>query len=337
MTIAPKPVVLTGDRTTGPLHLGHYVGSLRARVALQEEAEQYILLADAQAFTDNVGKHHKVTSNVIEVALDYLATGIDPLKSTIFIQSQVPELAELTALFMNFVTVSRLERNPTIKEEIRLRGLERDIPVGFLTYPVSQAADIAAFRATIVPVGEDQLPMIEQTNELVRRFNDSVGAQVLLECAAQVSAVGRLPGVDGKAKMSKSLGNAIELGASSDEIRAAVRRMYTDEHHLRVTDPGRIEGNIVFAFLDAFEPNASLVNELKARYRRGGLGDTEIKRLLEGRLQALIAPIRAERQRLAADRGAVMSILKRGTEKARQKAAATLGDVKRALGLAYFD
>ena len=332
-----KPVVLTGDRTTGPLHLGHYVGSLRARLALQETAEQYILLADAQALTDNVGRHRKVANNVLEVAFDNLAAGIDPSKSTIFIQSQVPELAELTALLMNFVTVARLERNPTIKEEIRLRGFERDIPAGFLAYPVSQAADITAFRATIVPVGEDQVPMIEQTNELVRSFNASVGAGILVECAAQVSAVGRLPGLQGKAKMSKSLGNSIELGASPDAISAAVKSMYTDEQHLRVLDPGRIEGNVVFSFLDAFEPDTNLVDDLKARYRKGGLGDTEIKRHLNEQLQVLLAPIRAERQRLASDPVAVMGVLKRGTERARQIAASTLGDVKRALGLSYFD
>jgi tryptophanyl-tRNA synthetase len=337
MASPSKPVVLTGDRTTGPLHLGHYVGSLRARVALQEQADQYILLADTQALTDNVGQHEKVARNVIEVASDYLAVGIDPAKSTVFIQSQVPELAELTVLLMNFVTVARLQRNPTIKEESRLKGFERDTPAGFLTYPVSQAADIAAFRATVVPVGEDQVPMIEQTNELVRRFNASVGADVLVECAAQVSATGRLPGVDGRTKMSKSLGNTIELKASPDAIRAAVRRMYTDKHHLRVIDPGQVEGNVVFAFLDAFDADTHHVNELKSRYRKGGLGDAEIKRLLEDRLQALLAPIRAERQRIAADPGAVMEVLKLGTERARQRAASTVGDVKRALGLSYFD
>jgi tryptophanyl-tRNA synthetase len=336
-TVTPKPVVLTGDRTTGPLHLGHYVGSLRARVALQDQTNQFILLADLQALTDNVGQHQKITSNVVEVALDNLAAGVNPEHSTIFIQSQVPELAELTSLLMNFVTVSRLERNPTIKEEIRLRGFERDIPAGFLAYPVSQAADISAFRATIVPVGEDQLPMIEETNELVRRFNASVGREVLIECTARVSAVGRLPGIDGKAKMSKSLGNTIALSASADEIRAAVKRMYTDGNHLSASDPGRVDGNVVFAFLDAFEPDCARVEELKARYKRGGLGDAEVKRLLDDRLQAVIAPIRAERQRLAADRSAVITVLKRGTEKAREKAATTLSDVKQSLGLSYFD
>ncbi len=331
-----KPIVLTGDRPTGPLHLGHYVGSLRARIALQSQAEQFIMLADAQALTDNVGQHDKVTSNVIEVALDYLAVGIDPSQSTVFIQSQVPELAELTVLLLSFVTVARLERNPTIKEEIRLRGFERDIPAGFLTYPVSQAADIAAFKATIVPVGADQIPMIEQTNELVRRFNASVGVEVLVECVAQLSAVSRLPGIDGKAKMSKSLGNAIALGATPDEIRAAVNRMYTDAEHLRAADPGRVEGNVAFLFLDAFEPDVDRVNAMKAHYRRGGLGDSVVKRFLDERLQALIAPIRAERNRLSADRSSVLEILKRGTEVARQRAAVTLDEVRRAMGLAYF-
>jgi tryptophanyl-tRNA synthetase len=335
-TVASKPVILTGDRTTGPLHLGHFVGSLRTRVEIQDRAEQFILLADLQALTDNVGQHQKVTSNVIEVALDNLAAGVDPSRSTIFIQSQVPELAELTALLMNFVTVARLERNPTIKAEIRQRGFERDIPAGFLTYPVSQAADITAFRATIVPVGDDQVPMIEQTNELVRRFNSSVGSKVLVECRAQRSRVGRLPGLDGKAKMSKSLGNTIHLGATPSEISAAVRAMYTDEHHLRVSDPGRVEGNVVFSFLDAFEPDGNLIEDLKARYRRGGLGDSHIKRLLESRLQDVIAPIRKERARLSVDCGAVMELLKFGTEKAREKSASTLHDVKRALGMSYF-
>ncbi len=335
-TASKKPIVLTGDRTTGPLHLGHYVGSLQSRVKLQEEAEQYLLLADAQAMTDNVGRHVKVSENVIEVALDYLAVGIDPAKSTIFIQSQIAELCELTQFLMNLVTVSRLERNPTIKEEIRLRGFERDIPAGFLTYPVSQAADITAFRATIVPVGEDQVPMIEQTNELVRRFNATVDADILVECSAMISSVGRLPGIDGKAKMSKSLGNSISLSATPDEISQAVKRMYTDPDHLRVQDPGKVEGNVVFAFLDAFEPDRAKVDELKAHYQRGGLGDSVVKKLLDERLQALIAPIRERRRQFEADRGEVLAILKQGTERARNTAAATLSAVKGALGLNYF-
>jgi tryptophanyl-tRNA synthetase len=335
-TASKKPIVLTGDRTTGPLHLGHYVGSLQSRVKLQDETEQYLLLADAQAMTDNVGRHVKVSENVVEVALDYLAVGIDPAKSTIFIQSQIAELCELTQFLMNLVTVSRLERNPTIKEEIRLRGFERDIPAGFLTYPVSQAADITAFRASIVPVGEDQIPMIEQTNELVRRFNATVDAEILVECSAMISSVGRLPGIDGKAKMSKSLGNSISLGATPDEISQAVKRMYTDPDHLRVQDPGKIEGNVVFAFLDAFEPDRAKVDELKAHYQRGGLGDSVVKKLLDERLQALIGPIRERRRQFEADRGEVLAILKQGTERARNTAAATLSAVKGALGLNYF-
>jgi tryptophanyl-tRNA synthetase len=332
---APKPVVLTGDRTTGPLHLGHYVGSLKTRQKLQDEAEQYILLADLQSLTDNVDRHHQVSQNVVEVAMDYLAVGIDPIKSTIFVQSQVPELAELSMLLLNFVTVARLERNPTIKEEIRLRQFERDIPAGFLVYPVSQAADITAFKATIVPVGEDQLPMIEQTNELVRSFNASVKQDVLVECSALLSSVGRLPGLDGKAKMSKSMGNGIRVSAEPDEIRKAVNSMYTDPGHLRVEDAGQVEGNVVFAFLDAFEPDAQLLAELKQRYRRGGVADSALKQLLNERLQAFIEPIRLRRHRLAMDRGEVIAVLRRGTSQAREKAASTVAAVKRALGFAY--
>ncbi|KUZ79327.1 tryptophan--tRNA ligase [Burkholderia ubonensis] len=336
MTHANRPTILTGDRTTGPLHLGHYIGSLRARVRLQHEARQFLLLADTQALTDNVGRHQKVTGNVVEVALDYLAVGIDPTKSTIVIQSQVPELAELTQYLLNLVTVARLERNPTIKEEIRLRGFERDIPAGFLTYPVSQAADITAFKATHVPVGDDQLPMIEQTNELVRRFNNTVDRPVLVECEALLSPVTRLPGIDGKAKMSKSLGNAIALGATPDEITKAVNSMYTDPYHLRVSDPGQVEGNVVFAFLDAFEPDTQKVDELKSRYRQGGLGDSVVKRVLNERLQSLIEPIRARRRELENDRAEVLAILRHGTMRAREVAGATLSEVKRALGLTYF-
>jgi tryptophanyl-tRNA synthetase len=337
MTHPARPIILTGDRTTGPLHLGHYIGSLRARVQMQHDATQFLLLADTQALTDNMGRRQRVTENVIEVALDYLAVGIDPALSTIVVQSQVPELAELSQYLLNLVTVARLERNPTIKEEIRLRGFERDIPAGFLTYPVSQAADITAFKATHVPVGDDQLPMIEQTNELVRRFNATVEQPVLVECEAVLSAVTRLPGIDGKAKMSKSLGNAITLGATPDEITRAVNDMYTDPNHLRVSDPGQVEGNVVFTFLDAFEPDVQKVDELKAHYRRGGLGDSVVKRVLDERLQALIEPIRARRREFEADKAEVMAILKRGTMHACDVAGATLAQVKRAMGLTYFD
>ncbi|AVY93223.1 tryptophan--tRNA ligase [Microvirgula aerodenitrificans] len=331
-----RPIVLTGDRTTGPLHLGHYIGSLVNRVALQDSHRQFLLLADAQALTDNMGNYLKVRDNVLQVALDYLAVGIDPAKSTIFIQSLVPELSELASYYLNLVTVARLERNPTIKDEIRLRGFERDIPAGFLTYPAAQAADITAFRATVVPVGEDQIPMIEQTNEIVRRFNASVGQEILVECKAVVPRVGRLPGFDGKAKMSKSLGNALPLGASPDAIRQAVKMMYTDPNHLRVEDPGQVEGNVVFTYLDAFEPDTAMVEDLKARYRRGGLGDMVIKKQLEARLQALLEPIRTRREDYARDPAQVMAILKDGTARAREAAAQTLDDVKRAMGLNYF-
>ncbi|MGI4849348.1 MAG: tryptophan--tRNA ligase [Janthinobacterium lividum] len=333
---APPAVILTGDRPTGPLHLGHYVGSLRARVALQHEVKQYVLLADLQALTDNVGNHRKVTDNIIEVALDYLAVGIDPAKTTIFIQSQVTELAELTLYLLNLVSVARLERNPTIKTEIRQRGFERDIPAGFLVYPVSQAADITAFKATMVPVGDDQIPMIEQTNELVRKFNSTVDQEVLVECEAVLSATARLPGIDGKAKMSKSLGNSIALGASADEISKAVKAMYTDPNHLRVEQPGKVEGNVVFSFLDAFDTDSAAVAELKAHYARGGLGDSVLKKRLTETLQEFLAPVRAARQQFGADRGEVLAMLKRGTDEARQRAATTLAQVKGAMGLHYF-
>jgi len=328
--------VLTGDRPTGPLHLGHYVGSLRARVELQHRHRQFVLIADTQALTDNMNDPAKVHRNVLEVALDYLACGIDPQLSTIFVQSQIAELAELSMLFLNLVTVSRLERNPTIRQEIRLRGFERDIPAGFLVYPAAQAADILAFKAGLVPVGDDQLPMIEQTNELAAKFNHLVGRPFFEPCQALVSSVSRLPGIDGKAKMSKSLGNALALGASSDDIRAAVRKMYTDPGHLRVSDPGQVQGNVVFSFLDAFDPHQAEVQALKDHYRQGGLGDSVLKRRLEDLLQALMAPIRERRQALAAEPGEVLEVLRQGTLKAREVAATTVGEVKRQLGLAYF-
>ncbi|NHZ96560.1 tryptophan--tRNA ligase [Massilia sp. CCM 8734] len=330
------PIILTGDRPTGPLHLGHYVGSLRNRVTYQRDYRQFIMLADAQALTDNMDDPSKVQRNVIEVALDYLATGIDPAQSTILIQSQIPELAELTFYYLNLVTVARLERNPTVKEEIRLRGFERDIPAGFLTYPASQAADITAFKAVLVPVGEDQVPMIEQTNEIVRRFNRIVNKEVLVEAKALVPEIGRLPGIDGKAKMSKSLGNTINLSASADEVRAAVKKVYTDPLHLRVADPGHIEGNIAFAYLDAFDPEKDALAEMKAHYQRGGLADSIVKARLEACLQEFLAPIRARRAELEKDRGHVMQILKEGTARAREVAAQTADEVKRAMGLSYF-
>jgi tryptophanyl-tRNA synthetase len=333
---AGVPIILTGDRPTGPLHLGHYVGSLRNRVAYQDQYRQFVMLADAQALTDNMDDIGKVHRNVVEVALDYLAAGIDPARSTVLIQSQIPELAELTFYYLNLVTVARLERNPTVKEEIRLRGFERDIPAGFLTYPASQAADITAFKASVVPVGEDQVPMIEQCNEIVRRFNRLAGSDILVECKAMVPEVGRLPGIDGKAKMSKSLGNTINLGASADEIRAAVKMVYTDPLHLRVSDPGHLEGNVAFIYLDAFDPDKEGLAEMKAHYTRGGLGDSVVKKRLEGILQELIAPIRARREEFARDRGAVLQMLKEGTARAREVAASTTDEVRKALGLSYF-
>lgn len=331
-----KAVILTGDRTTGPLHLGHYAGSLRNRVDLQHTHEQFLLLADLQALTDNAHDPEKVRRNVLEVAYDYLAVGIDPQVTTLCVQSALPALAELTVLYLNFVTVARLERNPTIKTEIQLRGFGRDIPAGFLCYPVSQAADITAFRATCVPVGEDQAPLIEQTNEIVRRLNRQVGYDLLPEAEAMISKVGRLPGVDGKAKMSKSLGNAIALSASSDDIRQAVRQMYTDPDHLRAADPGKVEGNVVFTYLDAFCEDVSLVEDLKQRYRQGGLGDMVVKRQLEDVLQALIAPIRERRSVYASDPEEVLRLLRAGTQRAAERTQATLDQVRCALGLFRF-
>jgi tryptophanyl-tRNA synthetase len=335
-TPATEPVILTGDRPTGPLHLGHFVGSLRNRVAYQDTYRQFVMLADAQALTDNMDDTGKVHRNVVEVALDYLAVGIDPARTTIFIQSQIPELTELTFYYLNLVTVARLERNPTVKEEIRLRGFERDIPAGFLTYPASQAADISAFKATLVPVGEDQIPMIEQTNEIVRRFNRVAQRDILVEAKALVPEIGRLPGIDGKAKMSKSLGNTINLGATADEIRAAVKKVYTDPLHLRVADPGHLEGNIAFLYLDVFDPDKAGLEEMKAHYVRGGLADSLVKARLEGILQELLAPIRARREELAQDRGYILQMLKEGTMKAREVAARTTDEVRAALGLSYF-
>ena len=332
------PTILTGDRPTGPLHLGHFVGSLRNRVAYQDTYRQFVMLADAQALTDNMDDIGKVHRNVVEVALDYLAVGIDPARTTILIQSQIPELTELTFYYLNLVTVARLERNPTVKQEIIQRGFERDIPAGFLTYPASQAADITAFKATVVPVGEDQIPMIEQCNEIVRKFNRSYGREqeVLVECKAIVPEVGRLPGIDGRAKMSKSLGNTINLGASADDIRAAVKQVYTDPLHLKVADPGHLEGNVAFIYLDAFDTDKAGLEEMKAHYTRGGLGDSVVKKRLEGILQEMLAPIRARREEFAKDRGQVLQILKEGTMKAREVAAQTTDEVRKALGLSYF-
>lgn len=322
-----REVVLTGDRPTGPLHLGHYAGSLRNRVVLQDVHQQTILIADLQALTDHASRPRDVRQHVLEVALDYLAVGIDPTVTTIALQSAIPELAELTVLYLNLVTLARLERNPTVRNEIELRGFARDIPAGFLVYPVSQAADITAFRATLVPVGDDQLPMIEQTNEIVRRLAGLAGRPVVPECRALLSTTPRLPGVDGR-KASKSLGNAIALSASPDEVRDKVRSMFTDPGHARASDAGRVEGNVVFAYLDAFDAQREEVEALKQRYRDGGLGDVFLKRRLEEVLQALLEPIRSRRAHFARDPATVLSIIRSGSERAQSVAASVLSDVR---------
>lgn len=344
-------IILTGDRPTGKLHIGHYVGSLRRRVELQNSGEFdeiFIMIADAQALTDNADNPEKVRQNIIEVALDYLACGLDPSKSTLFIQSQIPQLTELSFYYMNLVTVSRLQRNPTVKSEIAMRNFETSIPVGFFTYPISQAADITAFKATTVPVGEDQEPMIEQTREIVRKFN-SVYGEALVEpdiLLPDNQACLRLPGTDGKAKMSKSLGNCIYLSDSEDEVKKKVMSMYTDPNHLMVSDPGQVEGNTVFTYLDAFckdedfkeyLPDYKNLDELKEHYQRGGLGDVKVKRFLNSVLQAELEPIRKRRKEYEADIPYVYQILKEGSQKAAAAAAATLSEVKEAMKINYFD
>lgn len=346
-----KKIILTGDRPTGRLHIGHYVGSLRERVRLQNSGEFdeiYIMIADAQALTDNAEHPEKVRNNIIEVALDYLACGIDPEKSSIFIQSSVPELTELSFYYMNLVTLSRLQRNPTVKSEIKMRDFEMSIPVGFLTYPISQAADITAFEATTVPVGEDQEPMIEQCKEIVRKFNSIYGdtlvePEILLPQNKQCC---RLPGTDGKAKMSKSLGNCIYLSDTPDEIKTKVMSMFTDPDHLRIEDPGKVEGNTVFAYLDAFAtgdhfaeflPDYKNLDELKDHYRRGGLGDVKIKKFLIKVLQTELKPIYDRRLELAKDTDAVYEILRKGTQNAQAKAAQTLAKVRHSMQIDYFD
>lgn len=346
-----EKVILTGDRPTGRLHIGHYVGSLRRRVELQNEGDfkkMFVFIADAQALTDNIDNPEKVRQNVIEVALDYLACGLDPEKVTLFIQSQIPELCELSFYFMDLVSVSRLQRNPTVKSEIQMRGFESSIPVGFFTYPISQAADITAFRATTVPAGEDQKPMIEQATEIVRRFNYIYG-ETLVEPAIMLpnnAACLRLPGTDGKAKMSKSLGNCIYLSETADEVQKKVMSMYTDPEHIHVADPGHIEGNIVFTYLDAFcrpehferywNEYANL-DEVKAHYQRGGLGDMKVKRFLNNILQEELEPIRARRKEYEKDIPAIYDMLKKGCEEAREVAAQTLADVRRAMKIDYFN
>ncbi len=356
-------IILTGDRPTGRLHVGHYVGSLRRRVELQNSGEFdkiYIMIADAQALTDNADNPEKIRQNLIEVALDYLACGIDPSKCTIFVQSQVPELCELAFYYMNLVTVQRLQRNPTVKAEIQMRGFsdndtedtanqnKKGTPVGFFTYPISQASDITAFRATTVPAGEDQEPMVEQTREIVRKFNSTYGEtlvepEILLPTNA---ACLRLPGTDGKAKMSKSLGNCIYLSDTEEDVRKSIMSMFTDPDHLRVEDPGKVEGNTVFTYLDAFcrpehfasyLPDYANLDELKAHYRRGGLGDVKVKKFLNAILQEELKPIRERRQKFAQDIPAVYDMLKKGCEEARKAAASTLVDVRKAMQINYFD
>ncbi|MGH1426959.1 MAG: tryptophan--tRNA ligase [Arenicella sp.] len=326
-------IVLTGDRPTGKLHLGHYVGSLQNRLKLQEEFTQYVMIADVQALTDNFDNVTKIQDNVLEVAIDYLSVGLTPEKTTIFIQSHIPELYELTVFFLNLVTVSRLQRNPTVKEEIKQKGYEASIPAGFFIYPVSQAADITFAKATKIPVGDDQLPMIEQTNEIIRRFNKLYGKEVFPEVQALLSKKSRLVGLDGKAKMSKSLGNSITISASPDEIKKAVQKMYTDPNHLRVEDPGQVEGNVVFTYLDIFDPDQNELAELKAHYQRGGLGDMVLKRRLIDILVEHFAPAREKRAELEQDKQYVLDLLNQNGEKMRDIAADTLSEVRHAIGL----
>ncbi|AXK60492.1 tryptophan--tRNA ligase [Candidatus Chromulinivorax destructor] len=330
-----EDIILTGDRPTGPLHLGHYVGSLLNRVTLQDQYKQYIMIADLQALTDNADNPQKVRDNVMEVLLDYLSVGIDPKKTTIFVQSMIPEIAELTVLYLNLVTVNRLQRNPTVKAEMQSKSYGETVPAGFLMYPVSQAADITIVKGTIIPVGEDQLPMIEQTNEIVRSFNRIYGKEVFPEAKALVSKVGRLAGLDGKAKMSKSLGNAIYLSDDADTLKKKVMSMYTDPGHLRVEDPGQIEGNMVFEYLDVFDTNKEKVAELKHQYRQGGLGDVKLKMYLFQVLNDLLTPIRLKRAELAKNKDAVMQILLEGTQQVRLVAQKTMDEVRKAMHLNY--
>ncbi|MBE5957651.1 MAG: tryptophan--tRNA ligase [Lachnospiraceae bacterium] len=344
-------IILTGDRPTGRLHVGHYVGSLKRRVELQNSGEFekiFIMIADAQALTDNFDNPEKIRQNIIEVALDYLSCGLDPAKSTLFVQSQISELTELTFFYMNLVTVSRLQRNPTVKSEIQMRNFEASIPVGFFNYPISQAADITAFKADTVPVGDDQLPMIEQTREIVRKFN-SIYDEVLVEPEALLpsnDACMRLPGTDGKAKMSKSLGNCIYLADTEKDVKTKIMSMYTDPTHIQISDPGHIEGNTVFTYLDAFSnqkhfeeylPEYANLDELKAHYQRGGLGDVKIKKFLNNVIQEELSPIRARRAEFEKDIPAVYEILRQGSEVAREVAAQTLSEVKKAMQIDYFN
>ncbi|MFY2506928.1 tryptophan--tRNA ligase [Vibrio pectenicida] len=336
-TNAPQnQVILTGDRATGPLHLGHYVGSLQQRVALQKSNDQTILVADMQGLTDNASNPSKVSSNILNVVADYLAVGIDPTLTTICLQSQLPALAEITMYYSNLVTIARLERNPTVKAEILNKRFERSIPAGFLTYPISQAADITAFNASLVPVGEDQLPMIEQTNEIVRKVNSLAEISVLNECQPLLSKASRLPSTDGKTKMSKTMGNTINLGSNPAHITTAVKSMYTDPTHLKIEDPGRVEGNVVFTYLEAFHPDTIYINELKKRYQSGGLGDGTTKKILEECLQEILRPIRHEREKLLSEPSYLLQVLAKGSEVAKFKTEKTLYNIKSVFGLNIF-
>lgn len=335
-----KEIILTGDRPTGKLHIGHYIGSLKNRVMLQNTGkyDSYIMIADTQALTDNARNPEKIRNSLIEVALDYLAVGLDPEKSTIFVQSQIPALFELTTDYMDLVTLSRLERNPTVKTEIKQKGFGDSLPVGFLTYPVAQAADITAFKATLVPVGDDQEPMLEQTREIVRSFNRTYNVDVLVEPKGYFppKGQGRLPGLDGNAKMSKSLGNAIYLSDDAETVKKKVMSMYTDPNHIHVEDPGQVEGNTVFTYLDVFDPDKDTVAQLKEDYQKGGLGDVKIKRYLNKVLEAELAPIRECRQKYAENLDAVYDMLYQGSQKANQVADQTLQEVRDAIGFNYF-
>jgi len=333
--MAQRSIVLTGDRPTGPLHLGHYVGSLKQRIEFQNHYKQYVMIADVQALTDYFDRPEMVRKNVLEVCLDYLAVGIDPKKSTIFIQSLIPEIAELTIFFLNLVSVGRLQRNPTVKTEIAQKGFDERLTAGFLMYPVSQAADIAIVKGTIVPVGADQLPHIEQTNEIIHAFNRTYNAHIFPEVTAHIPQMGRLPGIDGKAKMSKSLNNAIYLSDSADSVKQKVMQMYTDPNHLHVNDPGQVEGNVVFTYLDVFDPEVQVVSELKDHYRRGGLGDVVLKRRLIDVLNNFLEPIRVRRQVFANNASEVMKIMLSGVEEVREVAAQTMHEVRLAMHLEY--
>lgn len=335
-TTVSKEKILTGDRATGQLHLGHYIGSLQQRVHLQEKHDQTILVADMQGLTDNGNNPQKVSSNILNVVADYLAVGIDPMKTTICLQSALPALAELTMFYSNIVSIARLERNPTVKNEIQNKAFGRSIPAGFLTYPISQAADITAFRATLIPVGDDQLPMLEQSNEIVRKMNNIAKENILVECKPLLSRVPRLPSTDGKNKMSKSMGNTILLDSTPKIISKAVKSMYTDPNHLNIEDPGQVEGNVVFTYLDAFHSDQNYVEQLKQQYRDGGLGDGTTKKILEECLQDLLEPIRSRRTDYMSDKAQLIEIIKEGTLKAREETEQVVSDVKSAFGLAIF-